>query len=461
MREQKFWSLVLYISLAVGLLWVLLGVFNVILASSIFEDDFNAYELGNLVGQGGWTEFYPRGGLVIDDPVLEGARAVDMCGQEPGVSASSYKIGNPLSIGTTYFHLKLSEYNPDNYGMIQLNSHEFGLVIVINFDVVPDNEILWRYYDGGWIEIKTTPFTDEWIEMAIDWNSVTHQFKVFIIDTWTELFNSEALNVDIDKFVFDHICYGNTTTYLDFISEEELAPPPEKVWAVSPASGTEITSVASTFEFGWEGLEDWDNLLVVFQNRPTGIFSQAKTYDLTSVTSTIELTFEDFNFDRNGKFYFYAVASKLEMEIIEGMFLTGGYSYDWTSDLVDPEHWFTINIEGLVSIFEMSDYETWYGEVSKFTTSTAMFVSIAGFFDPIFNYIGEFGNRIKNYFNLNEAYSQGYEIGKTIPYFTFFVAQVSLFLGGFPILKWVFVVILLLVGIFIFRLILKFIPGLG
>lgn len=155
------------------------------------------------------------------------------------------------------------------------------------------------------------------------------------------------------------------------------------------------------------------------------------------------------------------MATRTVLEVIEGMYLTGRYSYEWSDDLVDPEYWFAINIEGFTPIFGMSDFEEWYAVESKFASSTAMFSAIAGFFQPTFNKIGEFGNRIKDYFDLDEVYSQGYEIGKYISYFAYFIDQISLFLGGFPILKWVFVVILLLTGIFIFRLVLKFIPFLG
>ncbi|GAI58762.1 unnamed protein product, partial [marine sediment metagenome] len=195
----------------------------------------------------------------------------------------------------------------------------------------------------------------------------------------------------------------------------------------------------------------------------TGIFSDSIEYqiDEIGISGSKTLLFQQFNFDRNGKFYFHAVATRHGIEFIEGMYITGRYSYLWSGDLVDPEHWFAINIEGFTPIFGMSDFEEWYAVESKFAEPTDMFFAIAGFFQPTFNKIGEFGNRIKNYFDLDKVYSQGYEMGKAIPYFTYFVGQIGLFLGGFPVLKWVFIIILLLTGIFIFRLILKFIPFLG
>lgn len=462
-RSQRNWSLVLFLPLAVGLLWVLLGVCGALWGASIFDDDFNAYNLGDLGGQGDWTNDYESIAVVVDSPTAEGARAVKT-GDDPSEGLVAVrKTGTPTGIGITYFYAYFLA-NSDGYLLLQ--EIEGGQARLYIRFVSDGAETTISVKDGcdTHSDIAVVDL-NEWVLFGIDWNTTTGNSRFLVDDTWFSYFDCVDLDTDFENIIFYNDSGDVGNWYLDFISSEADLPPEEEVvWAISPASETEITDLTATFDFGWEGLADWDTLLVAFENRPTGIFSEATIYEIETIgeSGTKELTFADFNFDRNGKFYFYALASKLEMEILEDMYLTGGYSYDWTDDLVDPEHWFIVNIEGFVSIFEMSDFETWYSEnADKFVTSTAMFVAITGFFEPTFNKIGEFGNRIKDYFNLDEAYSQGYDIGKTIPYFTFFVAQVSLFLGGFPILKWVFVVVLLLVGIFIFRLVLKFIPGLG
>jgi len=463
-QEQRFWSLVLFLPLAVAILWGLLAVSCVVLGfSAEWEETFENLDIGTINGQGNWTSGDPGAFLVSNLNPYEGSKHLKVWNEVAGYKNAVFTADTETTAGIVEwsFKVQMKRWAETSIGQftfrdttpINIFSFHFRetdadtFIIKETNDLFPGKEL---YLDDSWATIKITLDLDtRWVYLDVNYKG----------EDWSQFSRSSPDMVDVKSVRIDCFDCG-----FDLDNMEYSFPPlVEKVWGIDPASETEITDLETTFEFGWEDLDDWDSLLIAFENRPTGIFSQAKIYEIETigVAGTKELSFTDFNFDRNGKFYFYAVASKLEMEILEGMYLTGGYSYDWTDDLVDPEHWFTINIVGLTPIFEMTDFETWYGEVSKFATSTAMFVSIAGFFDPIFSYIGEFGNRIKDYFNLNEAYEQGYQIGKTIPYFTFFVAQVSLFLGGFPILKWVFVVILLLVGIFIFRLILKFIPGLG
>ena len=281
----------------------------------------------------------------------------------------------------------------------------------------------------------------------------------------------DYLNTNGDGIYYHYFFAPNNHSLKNFYSRYtktdgvwNLTPYPTlRVWGIDPVSETEITDLDTNFEFGWEGLDDWDSLWVNFQNRPTGIFTEGQEILITTTPSgSAVFNLTDFNFDRYGTFYFHAVAGREVPEVIEGMFFTGKYTSEWTGDLVSPDYNLILTTTtGLAPVFEMSDFEEWYGANAKFDEPTDMFSAIAGFFDPIFNKIGEFGDRIADYFNVNEAYSQGYEIGKAVPYFTYFVGQVSLFLGGFPIMKWLFVIVLLLTGIFIFRLIMKFIPFLG
>lgn len=459
-KQKRFYSLVILIPILIGLLWLITGAFSILLSASVFDDDFEAYDLGNLYGQGGWTKDYTYGADVVDDPTAEGVRAVAT--SEDNSLCSTRKIGTPTATGTTYFYAYFLE---DGIGYFFIGDNS-AVPLYLRFDA-DDTEVVVNFKDGCSVHNGVGTFAiEEWVLLGLDWNGATDKTRFLIGDTWSGEYDCDLSGNDLDRIVV----YGESQVsvgsnwYLDFIdSEGELPPIDEKVWSTSPASGTEITDLETAFEFEWEGLDDWDTLSVVFHNRPTGIYSEAQEYiiETTSPSGSMALEFQDFGFDRNGVFYFYGVATRYGVEFVEGMYITGRYSYEWSSDLVDPESWFTINIEGFEDIFGMTDFEEWYVSISKFATPTDMFVSIAGFFDPIFGRIGEFGNRIKDYFDLDEVYSQGYEIGKTIPYFSYFVGQISVFFGGFPILKWVGILILILIGFFIFRLVLKFIPFLG
>jgi hypothetical protein len=313
-----------------------------------------------------------------------------------------------------------------------------------------------KIYDGSWGLISgcetTKEITAEPGIVDVDFSGLNCYLNADYAESgYTDI------NIEVQSELIVDCSNG---AWLQLTSSETLTA---KIWGITPVSETEITDLNTNFNFGWQGLYDWDTITVLFQNRDTGIFTKGKDFliDTIGTNGTMELNLQDFNFDKNGKYYFYAIATRTVPEVINGMFLTGKQSTEFSNDLVDPNYYLTINITGFTTIFEIPNFIDWYGLNAKFSEPTPLFSSIAGFFQPIFNKIGEFGNRIKDYFNVNESYTQGYEIGKAVPYFTYFVGQIDLFLGGFPIMKWLFVIILLLTGIFIFRLVMKFIPGLG
>jgi hypothetical protein len=453
-KEQRFWSLVLFIPLAVLILWCLLGAFSVVLGAYPFSDDFESYNLGDLAGQGGWQHFDSDGTYnVVDTFSHTGTKSVQIFQNRID------KIGTSILAGQWSFWIykgntaKLEivlQSDSATYdvgcGLIFLD-YNIGKLSI--FDMADPYPI---------VDFGNTPYND-WFKVSIDWDFSTMLYRAKMNnENWSEWKNIYYICENDNGFKGIRLRSEYTAnTFIDDIAIE----PEARVFGITPESETEITIPSTTFEFGWIGLKDWDSLSVVFQNRATGIFTNAKEFEIETEEGEMEFSLEDFNFDKNGKFNFYATATRYVPEVMSGMYLTGRYSYEWSEDLVSPDYWLMINIGGLEPIFEMSNFTDWYAIKSKFDTPTEMFSSIADFFSPIFSKIGEFGNRIQDYFNVNESYSQGYEIGKAVPYFAYFVGEISLFLGGFPILKWLFIIILLLTGIFIFRLILKFIPFIG
>jgi len=449
-RQTAIWGL--FLSIVVLTIPLVCSAYT-----TFFTEGFETYNLGALNGQQSWVSTYAQIGNNLSPyfyPIKEGEKS--MFGYANSTTYKNFD-NNSEGILSIWFYLPVENFDASTIILKRSNGDYVAGLWFYDCIIWPEGE------EQSYCKVKDT-FGEEylfdvdrgvWQNIQLRWKDSKWQYNLNGAG-WSGERNFE--NTDFD-YVNQFSIYG--PFYFDDFSGEYV-PPTERVFGVSPASETEITNLADTFIFGWEELDDWDTLSVLFQNENTGIFTEAEELLITTSPSGQEsFYFSDFNFDRNGKYNFYAVATRTVLEVLEGMYLTGRYSYEWSDDLVSPEFWYTINIGGFTPIFEMTDFSTWYGSVSKFATPTDMFVSIAGFFEPTFNKIGEFGNRIKDYFNLSEVYSQGYEIGKTIPYFSYFVGQISLFLGGFPILKWVFVVILLLVGIFIFRLVLKFIPGLG
>lgn len=236
------------------------------------------------------------------------------------------------------------------------------------------------------------------------------------------------------------------------------------IFALSPASMTAITTEGNELAFGWENLDDYNTMLVGFNSRLTGLSSDYISYDIDDlVGGSTSISFDAFGIDRNGDWYFQGFASTLTPEIYAGTSFTGRYISETTGDLAfDDNYYFTFSITGYETLFVMETFEDWYAiNSTRYDSPTNMFVAITGFFSPIFNKIGEFGQRIDDYFNLNEAYSSGYDFGKSIPIFGYYLEQVSYFIGNFPFIKWVFIVLMFMIGVFLFRLVLKFIPFLG
>ena len=253
----------------------------------------------------------------------------------------------------------------------------------------------------------------------------------------------------------------NADTYLEGFGVPALQP---DIYAVDPASGSTITDLESTFTFGWDDIENYDILNIGFNNRLTGLSSDYLTYDISDLTGvSTSISFDAFGIDKNGDWFFQGYLSTTTAEVYGGSAFTGRYITNTTDDLAyTDDYYFIFNIAGFETIFEMPDFEGWYAiNSTRYDSPTDMFVGITGLFGPIFSKIGEFGQRIDNYFDLTEAYASGYDFGKSIPIFGYYLEQVHFFIGGFPFMKWLLIILLFFVGIFLFRFVLKFIPTLG
>jgi len=226
-------------------------------------------------------------------------------------------------------------------------------------------------------------------------------------------------------------------------------PPGLEFSVVSPASESTIEDIEDEITFSWSGwnFEDiWTEFLFWFIEENTGLATHRVLYEPLTENGQISFPFSDFEFEKNGDYYLKARKSSVK----------------YGQELIYPDYWIRIEIEGWEYLFEMPDWETWYSEnVEQFATPTAVFSGFAGFISPIFNKIGEFGNTALKFLDTDEAYDTGYNLGINIPVFSHYVDEIEVFFGGFPIIKVFLGFMVILIGIFIVRLILKFIPGLG
>lgn len=262
-------------------------------------------------------------------------------------------------------------------------------------------------------------------------------------------------------------CGANYTIYFD---ENGFVVYPLKIYGSSPASGTTITDFESpSLSITYQGF-DWDiydGFVVNFRDDVIGVAAKSIQFlaeDLDpSGNGTEVINLADFEIDENGKWYLTALGFGADLDIQGGMFLTTrGYVDFWSDELVDPEYYLNINVAGLPTPYTFDEPETWYSEnVLRFDSPTTFFTSFTDIFGPIFEKIAEFGNRILPMFNQTEAYDRGYALGEIFPIARGYISKIDMFFGGFPLASFLTYIILIMLGIFIFRIIMKFIPFLG
>lgn len=482
-KQKRIYSLVIYIPIAVGLLWLLLGAFSEVLGfNSEWEEDFESYEIGQLWDgnvkweyQNATSNYY----WVKDEDSYQGSQSgyIDSLGHS-GYTSIFFNPSSDLDSGSYQleFNIKQTYWYEPNYLAFYFYTPGYNAVYFKLFYETNDTWSLRGAYqkvncsDGAFISGGENHIIDSeisfgknvWIKIFVKLDFSKHTVEISgnngAEDTDKVCFWFDSTQGDHTLKQIDIIGY-RSRAYFDFWNVPEVDA---DVWGINPISGSEITDLDTLLTLGWEGLEDYDSLYITFQHKATGIFTNAVVYDIVDLggSGEKEINLLDFNIDKNANWYLHAVATYGGYQYEGGYFLSG-YGWNWTGDLTDGDYYLDINIGGFEQMFGMTDFETWYGANAKFDTPTDMFYAIAGFFEPIFSVIGEFGNRISDYFNVNESYGQGYEVGRTIAYFNYFVDEVSLLLGGFPILLWLMIIMLILTGFFIFRLVLKFIPFLG
>jgi hypothetical protein len=252
-------------------------------------------------------------------------------------------------------------------------------------------------------------------------------------DRWWKVQTEQSSSWDLHLILYD---------------DKDILPPFDFA-VVSPANESTITDLEDKITFSWEGwdFEDiYEAFVFWFVREQSGLATNLVVYYPTSTEGQISYPFSDFEFEKNG--YYFLKARKANGTFGE--------------ELIFPNYWILMNIEGWEDYFEMTDWSTWYGEnVDKFSTSTAVFSGVAGLLSPIFNKIGEFGESAESFLNTDEAYKTGYDLGIIVPLFTQYIDEIEVFFGGFPVIKIFLGFMVILIGIFIVRLILKFIPTLG
>jgi hypothetical protein len=455
--------------------WAYLGLLAIVITILLFfgltgtawgfgggwSDNLDSYvDESNLNGQGSWVS--PKDVKVSNDQAYSAPNGIKRGSQnDPYFDAR----GDAVDAGTLCFKF-YDTSTADGYGNLFLTTTAGSSGNPTFYFIESGATFLVKYgggYPAGTLYASGLAM-NTWHTACVDWDIETDLQRIKINDleysSWFALDN--AVINEVGGFSI-RLGYADNV-YFDDFSLTGTAPPEPAVWVDDPASATEITDLESTITVEWEGLSGYDDLYLTFKHYGTGITTGAKRYSIAEIGEEgddLVIPLTDFNFTKNGNWYLYAIASYEGYLIDDGMFLSG-YGSQFTDDLTGGNYYLDINIEGFEPIFSMSNFDDWYDEnVDRFDAPTGAFSTMADFLSPIFSYIGEFGDRISGYFDNNDAYARGYDTGKAMPVFNYYVGQLAFFMGGFPLMTTFLIIVLIMVGIFIFRLVIRFIPHFG
>lgn len=189
--------------------------------ATIFEDDFNSYDDGDLDGQGGWVRNATYGVLNVQGTtVKEGAKAV---ANAAATYAEYRKSGDNIATGRITFYFRVT-----SNGSIHFRVNESGTGKIFIQVLKGSGKI--QYWNGSaYVDIQAIAY-DTWICVEIEWRSSDHKARYRIDEgEWTGWDSCVGSWTALNGIAIWHYAGVSTpanVTFFDYIAEYPYAPPP-------------------------------------------------------------------------------------------------------------------------------------------------------------------------------------------------------------------------------------------
>lgn len=186
--------------------------------ASVFEDNFESYDLGNLAGQGGWTG--STSFQVVNDQYHTGSKSVYWAGN--GGTYLTKKSGNDLTTGNVEFWFRVGNNSIKNasYGYFFLNSNDTcGGEILIRYCQENDVSVYIASMSPVFTLVRENLSLNTWYKITIEWNAGTKKYRAKLNDyDWTDLVNM----VQSDYTSINQ--YGLTADYIEIWFDDISEP---------------------------------------------------------------------------------------------------------------------------------------------------------------------------------------------------------------------------------------------
>jgi len=437
-------------------------------APTLFFDNFENYNVGDLDGQNGWLQSGSATSTwwVVDNLSHTGTKSIMASGTSIDGTAGSYKFSeNSVPTGQIYFwfYIKDNAYNSFLTGTNTI--HGPNPYWALYWDTCGASFCKLYYQTSGSpvIFIKNIS-TENWHSAQFKWDTIEGSFKfAYNIDEggWSDWKTSGYQ----DNAYLDEVKIIGRDFYIDDISDDNYLG---GISITNPPSDSDI-SQSFSFEGSYDKQGgDYNKLMIILEQ-----WNASSTCPLAGSQ-------EEQEEQNNGWFIYQSLPFFSNDLLTENGDFTGEYPnnvddlrtgyYNCTrcyfineiSGTISDEQCrgYKLNvIEGFSSYLPpynlpFENWDTYYSaHTDKYATSTPLFSAIASAISPLADRIGNFVVYVKTYFDLEQASAKGTTMGQAIPVARGYLTEINNFFGGLPISDFVIFYILSVAVIICYKII--------
>lgn len=415
--------------------WFIVGVFvffglfftnEAILGNTIFSDNFELYNLGDLAPQGNW-EAITGNWEVVDDKSFSGSQSAYFNGDDYGCVRKT-AISSVLNGEIEYHFFPIA--SSSNWFSFHIYNNPWSQFTYTNF--INGNLYIWDSGESETILIKENVSLNNWHSVKIEWsyagNGVGKYRAKIDNENWSN-YAEKWFPTGTEQFEFDSVkLWSNTEIYVDRIGE---------ILECNDYLSFYICQNAGCCWYYSIWLHEYFCVPCPVGECGSGVFECQNC--MTEETCNAEeycYWFDDFC-----KYGTGVCGEGLELQFCENLSEcenAGGYWYDDFCWLSAPA--------------TLSSWEDYYNEFGDYATPSAWISNMASTTGIFLGQIGGFLSVFEGNFDLMEAFEKGKNFGEVIPKARGYLAIFDNFLGDFPVSGFFAFLLIFMLAVGVFRI---------
>lgn len=424
----------------VGLFFIfgIFGIFSDVFGATIFEDDFEDYDLGLLGNQQNWNFTPPETPTeVVTNGAKEGFNFIHFPSRTFGYE--NFKEGNSISVGSVGFWFQTKNLCSD-CAFLKFLVRSTDPAKVIGYFTTQFGKAGYRDSANTWIELGEI-VDDIWYSVDIEWESPTAQVRYnFDSQGWTDWkTNKDSTSEEPDKISlwFTVFVSPDAYYYLDFIAETSEIPS----CSLEHCNLCETYYTCQNVGCCWY-YSPWlqENFCISCTIGECG----SGWLECPNCLNKIDCELQENCYWFNGlcKFGLGECGEGLDCQFCDTLETCEAKNCYWYSDFC----W----IDEPLGVSSWADYYTTHG---GYETPLAFVSNMASLTENLFDTISGLLVGFVGAFDTSEAITQGANFGSVIPKARGYLAIFNDFFGELPVAQMFLFLITFLIAIGVFRLV--------